>query len=487
MQEGARSGQEGSGGFRRGHGGPYARPVSANLGQAGLDPVQVAFAGVLGQRALLRAGRVSALDVLELSLSRIARFDGALGAFRTLLEGSARAEAAAADAALAVGDDRPLLGIPVAVKDNLPVVGTAPSHGTGSREPAATADAEVVRRLRAAGAVIVGTTRLPELALWPFTESETFGATRNPWSTDHTPGGSSGGSAAAVAAGLVAAAQASDGGGSIRIPAACCHLVGLKGSRGRIPLTPYDDHWYGMSVFGAVTRTVADQALLLDVLSESTGHTTDLRYLPRPLRIAWSVKGGVPASLHAEVIRGLQDVLAVLQQQGHTLVEADPSYAGVQDSFVVRFARGAADDLAGLAEPSKTERRTRVVAGLGRRLPDRALARARRRGDAAAARLATLPAGADVLITPTLPQPPLRIGAMTGLRAIALAGRVASYTAPWNVTGQPALSVPSGLTPQGLPLAVQLVGRPGDDGLLLAIGAQLEEVLRWPDRRPPQD
>ena len=451
-----------------------------------VDPDQIAFAGVTGQLALLRAGTVTATDLLELSLARIDRYDGALGAFATVLTDSARAEAAAADAARAAGDDRPLLGIPVAVKDNLPVVGVRASQGTGSREPAATHDAEVVRRLREAGAVIVGTTRLPELALWPFTESRTFGATRNPWSVSHTPGGSSGGSAAAVAAGLVAAAEASDGGGSIRIPAACCHLVGLKGTYGRVPLTPFDGHWNALSVFGAVTRTVADQALMLDVLAATSEHTEALGHPVGPLRIAWSLKGGAPAPVHAEQLRALQDVLAALQLQGHTVVPADPDYAGVQESFVVRYARGVAEDLARLAEPARTERRTRVIAAIGRRLPDRALARALRRGEQAAERLAALPGGADVLITPTMPQLPGRIGAMTGLRTVASAGRVTPYTAPWNVTGQPALAVPAGLSRGGLPLSVQLVGRPGEDGLLLAVAAQLEAALRWPELRPAQ-
>ena len=456
------------------------------LDAAPLDPAHIAFAGVVGQRDLLRAGRVTATELLELSLARIDRYDGALGAFAAVLTDSARAEAAAADEARAGGDDRPLLGVPVAVKDNLPVVGRSASQGTGSREPAATHDAEVVRRLRAAGAVIVGTTRLPELALWPFTESATYGATRNPWSTNHTPGGSSGGSAAAVAAGLVAAAEASDGGGSIRIPAACCHLVGLKGSRGRVPLTPFDDHWNGMSVIGAVTRSVVDQALMLDVMTGGTEHSDALASPARPLRIAWSVKGAVPSPLHAEQLRGLQDVLAALQQRGHTIVQADPDYSGVQESFLVRYARGVADDLARLAEPGRTEQRTRAIAAIGRKMPDKALARALRRGEQAAARLAVLPGGADLLITPTMPQLPSRIGAMTGLKTLTLAGRITQYTAPWNVTGQPALAVPAGVSSDGLPLSVQLIGQPGADGLLLSVAADLEAALDWTARRPVQ-
>jgi amidase len=445
-----------------------------------VDPVEVAYAGVVGQRELLRSGALSAAALLEICLDRIDRFDGRLGAFRTVFYERARAEAAAADA---TDDDRPLLGIPVAVKDNVAVEGHAPSMGTGSPEPVAARDAEVVRRLRAAGAVIVGTTRLPELALWPFTESATWGITRNPWSLDRTPGGSSGGSAAAVASGMVAAAEASDGGGSIRIPAACCGLVGLKPQRGRVPLAPDEEHWHGLSVAGCLTRSVRDTAVVLDVMTAGAiaAQVTE----PAPLKVAWSVKGGVPTPVDPQVRRGLDVVVDALRGLGHTVVEAAPSYAGVQESFLTRYARGARDDLVRLVDPSATESRTRAVATMGARMPDALLARARRLGAEAAARLSTLPGGADVLVLPTIPHPALPTGSMTGLRTLALAGRVTPFTAPWNVTGQPALSIPAGVTPDGVPVAVQLVGRPNDEALLLGLAAQLERLLDWPERRPP--
>jgi amidase len=448
-----------------------------------LEPDDVAYAGVLGQRELLRTGRLSAVELLELCLARIDRLDDRLNAFRTVFREPALAEARAADAARADGDDRPLLGIPVAVKDNVAVAGHAPGMGTGSPEPVAGRDAEQVRRLRAAGAVVVGTTHLPELALWPFTESQTWGATRNPWHPEHTPGGSSGGSGAAVAAGLVAAATASDGGGSIRIPAASCGLVGLKPQRGRVPLAPDNEHWHGLSCAGILTRTTADQALVLSVLSD--GAIPAAVPDPGTLRIAWSVKAPVPTGVHTAVRGALEGTLEVLRGLGHAVVQGDPAYGKVQPSFLVRYGRGARDDLVRLVDPHATEPRTRAVAAIGARMPERLLAAARRWGDAAAAALAVLPGGADVLVTPTLAAPPIRVGAMAGRSTLAKAGRVVPFTPAWNVTGQPAISIPAGHTAEGLPLAVQLVGRPDSEALLLALAAQVESVTSFPDRRPP--
>lgn len=451
---------------------------------ADLDPTDVAFAGVLGQRALLRDGRLTAGELLEISLARIDRLDGRVGAFRTLFRDRARSEAAA----LSPDDDRPLAGVPVAVKDGVRVEGHPPSYGTGSPEPPAGADDEVVRRLRAAGAVVVGTTKLPELALWPFTESQMWGTTRNPWDLTRTPGGSSGGSGAAVAAGMVAAATASDGGGSIRIPAACCGLVGLKPQRDKVPLgsqaEPHAAHWHGLSVMGCLTRSVADHAHVLAVMSDGAIDAAVTE--PGPLRIAWSTRTPGPAPVDPAVHRSLRTGLGLLRELGHEVVPGDPSYAGVAASFVARYARGAADDLAGLVAPGATELRTRVVAAVGRRIGDSALRKAVARGDAAGRRLATLPAGADVLVTPTLARPPLAVGALRGLATIAMAPRVTAFTPPWNVTGQPALSVPVA-THQGVPLALQLVGPPDSEALLLGLAAQLERVTGLLDRRPPLD
>lgn len=449
-----------------------------------LSSSEVAFAGVVGQRDLLRQRRIGAVELLELCLTRIARLDGRLNAFRTLFPDVARAEAHAADEALAAGDDRPLLGVPVAVKDNVAIAGHAPSMGTGSPEPVAQQDAELVRRLRAAGAVVIGTTHLPELALWPFTESQTWGVTRNPWNLQHTPGGSSGGSGAAVAAGLVPVATASDGGGSIRIPAAACGLVGLKPTRGRVPLGTVDapdrEHWYGLSSAGVLTRTVADTALVLSVLTD--GAVGDVAE-PRPLRIRWTTRAPVPTSVAPAQLQALRSTVERLSTLGHDVAEADPDYSRVQLSFLNRYARGVAQDLDALADPAATEPRTRAAAALGRRVPDVLLERAIAWGEQAARDLAELPDSADVLLTPVLAALPAKTGALTGLRTLAGAGRVVPFTPAWNVTGQPAMSVPAGFA-DGLPTAVQLVAPPGQEARLLMLAAQLEAVTRFPDAVP---
>src|ERR1700736_2482063 len=225
----------------------------------------IAFAGAVEQARLLGDGAITAPALLDTYLDRINRLNPVLRAYRVVLEDSARAEAAAAQRRLDAGERLPLLGVPVAIKDDVDVAGEVTTMGTGAHGPPKDEDAEVVRRLRAAGAVILGKTMVPELCIWPFTESLTFGATRNPWDVGRTPGGSSGGSAAAVAAGLAAVALGSDGGGSIRIPSTWCGLYGIKPQRDRVPLAPHHGAWNGLSANGPIARTVADAALFLDV------------------------------------------------------------------------------------------------------------------------------------------------------------------------------------------------------------------------------
>src|SRR5215211_9429813 len=240
---------------------------------------------------LVYAGAARQAQLVEATLARIERVDPQLNAFRVVLGERALAEADQADARRRAGERRVLLGVPVAVKDSVDVAGVSTALGTIAADPAPRPrDAEVVRRLRAAGAIVVGKTHVPELTMWPFTETASFGATRNPWSLRHTPGGSSGGSGAAAAAGLCGVALGTDGAGSIRIPAAFCGVFGLKPQRDRVPLGPgQNDSWHGMTVNGPMARRVADAALFLDVaggggFAEAAGRD------PGRLRIAVSTK-----------------------------------------------------------------------------------------------------------------------------------------------------------------------------------------------------
>jgi amidase len=449
----------------------------------------LAYAGVVQQAELARAGAVTARELVELSLERIARLDPAVNAFRAVRAERALAEADAAQARLGAGETAPLLGVPIAVKDNMDVAGELTTHGTAvAREPAA-ADCEVVRRLRAAGAIVVGQTNMPELALWPhFTESQTWGATRNPWDPQRSTGGSSGGSAAAVAAGMVPAALGSDGGGSIRIPSSSCGLFGLKPQRGRVPLAPDDDHWLGLTCIGPMTRTVADAALLLGVLADAPSQfARAARSAPARLRIAVSTKPTLPAKPKAAAREAVASTADLLRSLGHVVRERDPDYGQVQPLFGPRYARGAWLDAERLGRRSELERRTRGLVRVGARM-ERLAARARAKEAARAARINAIFDEHDVLMTPVTAAQPLPVGRYEGagaLRAFLGAGEFACYTAIWNVTGQPAASVPAGFDADGMPMAVQLVARPDGEATLLALAAQIEEARPWAHRRPP--
>jgi amidase len=453
---------------------------------------EAAFAGIAGQVELMRRGDASARDLAHLALARIEKLDPELNAFGAVHGDRALTEADEADRRRAAGEDGPLLGVPIAVKDEIDIAGHVTSRGTDAFTVPAAADAEVVRRLRAGGAVIVGKTTMPELGLWPFTESVTWGVTRNPWDTGRTPGGSSGGSAAAVAAGIVPAALAADGAGSIRIPAACTGLFGLKPQRDRVPRAPHDEdgsHWI---VFGALTRSVLDSGIMLDALTESAGtFTAAARAEPGPLRVAVSeaFPPGVLGRLAPDVRDALRDTADLVRGLGHTVVERDVDF-GPRDTAIVLalLFRGVRDIVAETERPGRLERRSRAFARPGALVPGRVRERLLEAERRLAARVGTLFDDHDVLLTPVMSQPAVRAGLMEGRGATVTyfweSGWV-PFNVLWNSTGQPAASVPAGFSGDGLPLAVQIVGRPEAEATLLSLAAQLEGARPWADHRPP--
>ena len=304
---------------------------------------ELAFAGVARQAELVRDGEVSSRELVELYLERIERLDPELNAFRTLMAERALVDAQQADGRRGAGDDRPLLGVPMAVKDVEDVTGEVTRWGTDAYSTPAAQDSELVRRLRSAGAVVLGKTNCPELAIMGETEGPAFGITRNPWNTDRSPGGSSGGSAAAVAAGLCAAATASDGAGSIRIPASHCGLVGLKPTRDRIPLSPRKEHWYGMSVAGFEARSVRDAALLMSVGAADDELRESFTRAPERLHVAVSTKPVLPTRIHSDVKRVAEQTAGRLRAFGHDVERADPPYPPVSPA-VTRYLAGIAQD-----------------------------------------------------------------------------------------------------------------------------------------------
>jgi amidase len=460
-----------------------------------MDPRELAFAGASEQARLLAAGTVTAPELLDVYLARIARIDPELRSYRVVLADSARQQAVAAQARLDAGERLPLLGVPIAIKDDADVAGEVTTYGTAAHGPARTQDSEVVRRLRAAGAVIVGKTAVPEVMIWPFTETITFGATRNPWHTDYAPGGSSGGSGAAVAAGLAAMALGSDGMGSIRIPSAWNGLFGLKPQCNRVPISPHNGAWCGLEVMGPIARTVEDAALFLDVTADDApedGFVAAAAREPGRLRIALSTKVPPPvtARIGAAQRTAVRDAGVLLRELGHEVIERDPDYpAGAMfGNALPRFFRGVYDDVRALPHPDRLERRTRAFARIGGGVSDRRVAAMRAAEAVIAARVQSIFVDVDLVVTPGTATGPPKVGAYQrrgALTTLALVAARVPFQGMFNVTGQPAAVVPWGLDGDGIPTAIQLVGRPFDEATLLSVGAQLESARPWAQRRPP--
>lgn len=432
--------------------------------------------------AAVREKRVTPREVVAEHLALIERLDGRIGAFRKVRADAALAEAdeVAARADLA---ELPLAGVPLAVKDNLAVRGESHRDGSAATPDTPADDDHVtVARLRAAGAVVVGLTNVPELCVFGTTEG-VYGTTRNPWDLSRTAGGSSGGSAAAVAAGLVPVALGNDGMGSLRIPAANCGLVTLKPGHGVVPAGIGNGDWFGMAENGPLATTVEDVRLLLDVLADGG---LPRAQEPGTLRVAVALRSPLAGvSVHRSYRTAVREAAGVLARGGHQVRRAEPPYPLSLGVTALRhWTAGTAVDAEGL-DAARLARRTRVHAALGRRFvgPVRA-------GDARErlrARMTPFFTEHDVLLTPALARRSPAAGPWHErgwLRNILANSAYSPFTPPWNLTGWPAMSVPFGTLPSGAPCAVQLVGRPGSEDVLLGLAQALEKRRPWQRTAP---
>src|SRR3954468_348978 len=462
------------------------------------------------QAELIRAGEVSSRELVEESLRAIEALNDELNAFVTVAADRALAEADA----IQRGDDRPLAGVPIAIKDLIAwtegIRTTNAMAAMGEWVPPQ--DSATVRKLRAAGAIVVGKTNTPELGIPPVTEPGRFGPCRNPYDTSRTPGGAGGGGAAAVGSGMVALAHGNDGGGSIRIPASCCGLFGLKPTRGRVSWSPqWTEGAIGLPTDGVLTRTVLDTAVGLDLIS---GYEPGDSYLvpppsapfaeavgrdPGKLRIGFTVDAPNGAPVDPDCQQAIRDTVELLESLGHEVVEADlPRDEGYVENFVKVWVGGTDDELhtfeRWLGEPldrSKIEPLTAQMAEISAALSATELLGAmdylRRLGRTVLA----FWNDHDVLIPPTLAQPAIEIGALRPaegeppIQMLLNSATFVPFTPVFNVTGQPAISLPLSQTEAGLPVGVQFVGAPAAEELLLSLAGQLEQARPWADRRPP--
>jgi amidase len=458
--------------------------------------VGLSTAGVAETARLVAGGEVTAVAVVEAALGRIDAHDGELNAFSVVLAERALAEARSRDDELAAGAPAgPLHGVPIAIKEEIDVAGAVTTFGGDANSTPAAHDAEVVVRLRAAGAVVIGKTTMPEFGAFPFTESDSRGITRNPWHRTRSPGGSSGGTAAAVASGMVPVGMGGDGGGSIRIPSASCGLFGLKPQRGRVTTAPHPHLWWSLGTAGPLTRSVRDSALVYDVIrgnvdgdlyaaggDEPFVEAADRA--PGRLRIGWSVKpvslGVKPDPVHVQAV---EDTARLLAELGHDVRPIDRRYPDPTAAFVPQFFAGIRSEAALVEHYDRLERRTRQTCRLGSWVTPKVRDWAIGQGEKVSAKANRVFDDVDVLLTPAIAHRPPAVGRLDHagtIRATLRSMPSIAYAAIWNVAGNPAASVPCGIAADGLPVAVQLVGRTDDEATLFSLSAQLEEARPWP-------
>ncbi len=464
-----------------------------------MDLVDLAFTSALDQARLIRNQDISPLELTQLYLERIQQLDPQLGSFFTVTADRAIADAKAKTERL-TGDRSelpPFFGVPIAIKDLNPVADLPFSGGVkiALQRNIAKQDDLVVTKIKQAGFVILGKTATSQLGSFPYTEPPGFPPARNPWNLDYTPGGSSGGSAAAVAAGLCAIAQGSDGGGSVRGPAACCGLVGLKPSRGRISNAPVGDYLGGCSVNGVLTHTVADAAAFLDV---TAGYVTGDPYWladPDPSFLAATHRD--PGKLRIGCITSILpigdadpvyqkvtlEMSHLLEGLGHTIEPITPDFSDLITPFVAVWR--AQTDVG--IPPFFLERVNRWLWLRARFTRASQHIRSLHQLQRFARQVVEMTNPFDVLLTPTYFHPTIRVGEWARLSSAQTIEKIIQWIAPcpaFNVSGQPAISLPAGFDANGVPLGIQLVGRPADEVTILALAAQIESVQPWIGNRP---
>jgi amidase len=465
-----------------------------------MNQINLAFRSALEQAKLIRQGDISPLELTTLYLDRIATLDSQLGSYYFVARDQAIAEAKAKTEQLANNSDRsqlsPLFGVPTSIKDLFPVVGMPCSYGIAAlKDKIGNYDDGVVTSIKQAGLIILGKTAASQMGSLPYTEPPGFAPTRNPWNLDYTPGGSSGGAAAAVAGGLCAIAQGNDGGGSIRGPAACCGLVGIKPSRGRVSNLPMGDYQNGIATHGPIARTVADAAALLDIIS---GYKVgDPYWLTDPeisfleatklpvknLRIAFSSEvpsiGKATELYHNTIVTIAQK----LSENGHLVEENCPDITGLVEPFRKVWQAGVTASSLPMALLSPINQWLGEQTGTA--------------GDYLKAvgemqiisrKIVAFFEEFDVLLMPVYLHPPIKIGEWENLDFEETIAKVINWVAPCppvNASGLPAISLPSGnFDPNGLPIGIQLIGKPASEITLIALASQLESMINFPDQVP---
>jgi amidase len=461
--------------------------------------------------ARMHGGGLSPVELLDAVLARIERHTGTINAYVLVLAEQARAQARDSERRIRDGQARPLEGLPIAIKDNVHLAGTPMTYASeATRDAPSPVDSAVVRRLRDAGVVFVGKTNLPELGTVPSTENRRFGATRNPWNTERTAGGSSGGAAAAVASGMIPAAHGNDAGGSLRIPAACTGLFAVKPTRGRISMSPAGDPPFGLNSEGFITRTVRDSALLLDAtLGAEPGDLYVAAPPARPyvdevgapagrLRIGFTAMPPLEVPVEPACVDGLRRAAALCEQLGHDVEEFAPAWQNDEllglfnQIWAAFFGEKVQEVIDGGGDLERIEPLNRALYELSKEISSGQYWRASARMQALVGEIAAAQAGYDVVLTPALAKQPIPLGALwegsdlDPTMPIINSAMFTPFTVPANLGGQPAANLPL-YEHDGLPLGVQAIARTGDEATLFRLAAQLEEALPWAQRHPALD